>query len=132
MDAAELAKNGFYYTGKGDLCKCQFCNLEISHWNMGDRAKDEHKKRNAGCPFIKGRPVNNVNLGVELLQKNQERQRACEIRPFPSRAENDHRELILVFLLIWLSRSSYLFSHFVDVIIQVNLIFNTIFFIQKN
>jgi hypothetical protein len=92
MDAAELAENGFYYTGKGDVCKCQFCNLEISHWNKGDTAKGEHKKRNAGCPFINDRPVNNVILGAEILQENQELERACEIRPF-ARAENDHSEL---------------------------------------
>jgi len=88
MDAAKLAESGFYYTGKADICKCHFCDLEMSNWDAGDTADGEHKKWNKSCPFLNGRPVGNFKLGTELHQA-QEDTMLYEIRPF-ARAENDH------------------------------------------
>ncbi|XP_065349413.1 E3 ubiquitin-protein ligase XIAP-like isoform X1 [Cloeon dipterum] len=89
VEPAELAKNGFYYTGRGDVCKCHFCKLEVNNWEAGDTPAGEHQKWNKDCPFLMGRPVGNFELGGEVVQK-RETPPSLEIRPF-ARAENDQR-----------------------------------------
>jgi len=86
MDVEELAKSGFYYVGLRDTCKCHFCKLEVSEWEQGDAAKNEHRKWSPNCSFINGRPVGNFKLGEEIQDTSENF--FNEIRPF-ARAEND-------------------------------------------
>lgn len=52
ISPAVLAKVGFYYTGKGDLVRCESCNIEIDSWKPGMDPKQEHMERSPQCPFV--------------------------------------------------------------------------------
>ena len=39
-----LAKAGFYYTNKGDICRCAWCGITLTQWESFDCAVQEHKK----------------------------------------------------------------------------------------
>lgn len=49
-----LAEDGFYYTGKNDIVRCAFCQIEIGYWEKDDIPNAEHKRWNPNCPLIKG------------------------------------------------------------------------------
>ncbi|XP_059470721.1 baculoviral IAP repeat-containing protein 3-like [Neocloeon triangulifer] len=64
---ADLAKDGFYYTGEEDNCHCHFCKLEIRGWEEGDLVRSEHQRWNAECPFLKNPSSEmNIPIGKEL------------------------------------------------------------------
>ncbi|KAK9695253.1 Inhibitor of Apoptosis domain [Popillia japonica] len=54
-----LAEDGFYYTGKADIVRCAFCQLEVGYWETGDVPNAEHKRWNPNCPLVKGAIRNN-------------------------------------------------------------------------
>jgi hypothetical protein len=63
----DLAKNGFYYTGNDDNCRCHFCKLEVRGWEPGDTAKGEHERWNPRCPILSTEACpDNVPIGSEL------------------------------------------------------------------
>ncbi|XP_059470739.1 baculoviral IAP repeat-containing protein 3-like [Neocloeon triangulifer] len=67
---AELAKDGFYYTGEEDNCRCKFCNLEVRGWEEGDLVRSEHQRWNSGCQFLQNpSSVQNIPIGQELDQR---------------------------------------------------------------
>ncbi|KRT86506.1 hypothetical protein AMK59_2078 [Oryctes borbonicus] len=47
-----LAKNGFYYRGKGDNVICIFCGVEIADWEQGDDPIKEHRKYSPDCKLL--------------------------------------------------------------------------------
>lgn len=49
-----LAKNGFYYLGRGDEVRCAFCKVEIMKWAEGDDPGSDHQRWAPQCPFLKG------------------------------------------------------------------------------
>lgn len=49
-----LAKNGFYYLGRGDEVRCAFCKVEIMKWVEGDDPAVDHQRWAPQCPFLKG------------------------------------------------------------------------------
>ena len=61
----DLAKTGFYYTGKGDRVRCNFCDLEVYEWNAEDIPEKEHAKWAPNCPMIE-----------------KKTQRKCDNKPF--------------------------------------------------
>ncbi|XP_059470722.1 baculoviral IAP repeat-containing protein 2-like [Neocloeon triangulifer] len=62
----DLARDGFYYMGDGDKCRCIFCNLEVSAWEKGDKVQSEHRHWNSGCPFLQNpSSVPNIPIGEE-------------------------------------------------------------------
>ncbi|XP_065339517.1 baculoviral IAP repeat-containing protein 2-like [Cloeon dipterum] len=62
----DLASDGFYYTGKRDLCMCQYCFLEVEGWEDGDTPKNQHQHHNDLCPFLCNKSnVQNVRIGDE-------------------------------------------------------------------
>ncbi|XP_065344243.1 uncharacterized protein LOC135942178 [Cloeon dipterum] len=62
----DLAKNGFYYSGDDDNCRCAFCNLEVRGWEAGDTARGEHKRWNPNCLFLRNiQNIDNVIIGQE-------------------------------------------------------------------
>lgn len=48
-----LARNGFYYLGRGDEVRCAFCKVEIMRWMEGDDPKSDHQRWAPQCPFLK-------------------------------------------------------------------------------
>ncbi|XP_026319133.1 baculoviral IAP repeat-containing protein 3 isoform X1 [Hyposmocoma kahamanoa] len=63
-----LAKNGFYYLGRGDEVRCAFCKVEIMKWVEGDDPASDHQRWAPQCPFLKGpsavEPVGRDECGV--------------------------------------------------------------------
>jgi len=47
-----FAKAGFYYTGRNDLVRCAFCNIEGYQWNAGDDPALDHKTWSPQCCFV--------------------------------------------------------------------------------
>ncbi|KAM3965044.1 inhibitor of apoptosis protein isoform 2-T2 [Aphomia sociella] len=62
-----LAKNGFYYKGRGDEVCCAFCNVEIMSWREGDDPAVDHKRWSPHCPLLR-KQVSTGNLGMDLLK----------------------------------------------------------------
>lgn len=58
-----LAKNGFYYLGRGDEVRCAFCKVEIMKWEEGDDPAKDHQLWAPQCPFLRRHAgVGNVPL----------------------------------------------------------------------
>lgn len=64
-----LAKSGMYYTGYVDKCKCHFCDVEISTWELNDCPVGEHMRFSQNCPLLRHRKTTNVPIDRESLQK---------------------------------------------------------------
>ncbi|XP_032688139.1 baculoviral IAP repeat-containing protein 7 isoform X2 [Odontomachus brunneus] len=52
VDAARIAKAGFYYTGYGLEVQCFLCGTTVSDWNYGDQAMARHRQAQPACPFV--------------------------------------------------------------------------------
>lgn len=52
VDAARIAKAGFYYTGHGLEVQCFLCGTTVSDWNYGDQAMARHRQAQPACPFV--------------------------------------------------------------------------------
>ncbi|KAL4716153.1 hypothetical protein ACJJTC_013930 [Scirpophaga incertulas] len=53
LTAEQLARNGFYYLGRGDEVRCAFCKVEIMRWEIGDDPATDHRRWAPQCPFLK-------------------------------------------------------------------------------
>ncbi|XP_043511481.1 putative inhibitor of apoptosis isoform X1 [Frieseomelitta varia] len=71
VDAARIAKAGFYYTGHALEVQCFLCGVKISDWNYGDQAIARHRLAEPTCPFVQNPsstcnvpliPINNFGL----------------------------------------------------------------------
>lgn len=49
----QLAKNGFYYLGRGDEVRCAFCKVEIMRWEEGDDPAVDHQRWAPQCSFLR-------------------------------------------------------------------------------
>lgn len=49
----QLARNGFYYLGRGDEVRCAFCKVEIMRWVEGDDPGKDHQRWAPQCPFLR-------------------------------------------------------------------------------
>ncbi|XP_012551316.1 inhibitor of apoptosis protein isoform X2 [Bombyx mori] len=49
----QLARNGFYYLGRGDEVCCAFCKVEIMRWVEGDDPAADHRRWAPQCPFVR-------------------------------------------------------------------------------
>lgn len=67
IEAARLAKAGFYYTGKEFEVKCFACNIVIKDWKYGDIVVDRHKQLSPSCPFF----TRSNNVPIEATQSNK-------------------------------------------------------------
>lgn len=52
VDAARIARAGFYYSGHGLEVQCFLCGTTISDWNYGDQAMARHRQAQPTCPFV--------------------------------------------------------------------------------
>lgn len=53
LSPERLAKNGFYYLGRGDEVRCAFCKVEIMSWAEGDDPASDHQRWAPQCPFLR-------------------------------------------------------------------------------
>lgn len=53
LSAEKLARNGFYYLGRGDEVRCAFCKVEIMRWVEGDDPAKDHQRWAPQCPFVR-------------------------------------------------------------------------------
>ncbi|NXG01230.1 BIR7B protein, partial [Sakesphorus luctuosus] len=48
----QLARAGFFYTGRGDVVRCFYCDGGVSSWSFGDDPWREHAKWHPECEFL--------------------------------------------------------------------------------
>ncbi|GAB1602335.1 hypothetical protein Ahia01_000512600 [Argonauta hians] len=48
----DLAKNGFYYLGYGDVVKCAYCSVQLCNWKENDDVHKEHTRFSPKCPNL--------------------------------------------------------------------------------
>lgn len=76
-----LAKNGFYYLGRGDEVRCAFCKVEIMRWVEGDDPAKDHQRWAPQCPFLRRQPGSgNVPLDTPATTGRDE----CGVRKIPN------------------------------------------------
>ncbi|NXI40276.1 BIR7B protein, partial [Galbula dea] len=77
MHPEQLARAGFFYTGRGDVVRCFHCDGGVRDWSFGDDPWREHAKWYPGCEFVlqsRGRDfVNSVqeSFSTTLLSPSQ-------------------------------------------------------------
>lgn len=77
----QLARNGFYYLGRGDEVRCAFCKVEIMRWVEGDDPASDHQRWAPQCPFLRKINGNNPTTDVASSTGHDE----CGVRaPAPS------------------------------------------------
>ncbi|XP_045769791.1 death-associated inhibitor of apoptosis 1-like isoform X1 [Maniola jurtina] len=59
-----LARNGFYYLGRGDEVRCAFCKVEIMKWVEGDDPAKDHQRWAPQCTFLR-RQASSGNVPME-------------------------------------------------------------------
>ncbi|XP_017799080.1 PREDICTED: putative inhibitor of apoptosis [Habropoda laboriosa] len=69
VDAARIAKAGFYYSGCALEVQCFLCGVKISDWNYGDRAIVRHQLAEPGCPFVQN-PSSTCNVPLIPISTN--------------------------------------------------------------
>ncbi|XP_012151449.1 death-associated inhibitor of apoptosis 2 isoform X2 [Megachile rotundata] len=69
VDAARIAKAGFYYSGRGLEVQCFLCGVKISDWNYGDQAMVRHRLAEPSCPFVQN-PTNTCNVPLVPISAN--------------------------------------------------------------
>ncbi|XP_045499130.1 baculoviral IAP repeat-containing protein 3-like isoform X2 [Colias croceus] len=76
-----LARNGFYYLGRGDEVRCAFCKVEIMRWVDGDDPAKDHQRWAPQCPFLRRQAgAGNVPLDTPVTVGRDE----CGVRAPPS------------------------------------------------
>uniref|UniRef100_A0A8C5J9A3 RING-type E3 ubiquitin transferase n=1 Tax=Junco hyemalis TaxID=40217 RepID=A0A8C5J9A3_JUNHY len=48
----QLARAGFFYTGRGDVVRCFYCDGGVRSWSLGDDPWREHAKWYPECEFL--------------------------------------------------------------------------------
>ncbi|KAF6029118.1 IAP1 [Bugula neritina] len=71
----ELAKAGFYFTGKLDCVACYFCSATLKRWNEKDDPWERHAQINPLCPHL----INNRPDIIDLIltKSNQSQPVLC-------------------------------------------------------
>ena len=52
VDVQELARAGWFYTGRADRVRCPWCKGSVYNWVLGDTALGEHKRHYPNCAFV--------------------------------------------------------------------------------
>jgi baculoviral IAP repeat-containing protein 7/8 len=88
LNPTDLARNGFYYTGKHNIVRCYICKVEIGSWVEGDDIKKEHSRWSNSCPLttnnslypqfysLKSRLASFVEWPLQISQKPEIMSRA--------------------------------------------------------
>ena len=87
VSTLKLARNGFYYSGKGDMVICFACGCQKQNWGSGDIIDIVHRSLSPNCPLLTSLPTTNVQIGDSLgnghsksLFKNSEEQQSKTTR----------------------------------------------------
>ena len=64
INPRELARNGFYFTGKADIVRCNFCDVMVYGWEAEDSVFIEHSRYSGSCPFLTGHADRNIPLAT--------------------------------------------------------------------
>ena len=67
LNPEDLARDGFYFLRTKDHCACIYCRGIVGAWEVGDTARNEHKRHFPHCPFIRGNPVGNIPIEIEVV-----------------------------------------------------------------
>ena len=65
----DLAKKGFYYTGLGDMVKCNYCGVKLQSWHATDTIEEEHRTFSPNCHLVQGIRVTNYPLPTKPAEK---------------------------------------------------------------
>ncbi|XP_062596844.1 uncharacterized protein LOC134258339 [Saccostrea cucullata] len=79
ISTIKLANNGFYYTGHTIETRCYFCRQTYNEWSAESNIEAVHRQISPDCPFINGRPTNNVPIHGSRRNNS----------PVPNRNEDD-------------------------------------------
>lgn len=70
VDAARIAKAGFFYSGRALEVQCFLCGIKISDWNYSDQAMVRHRQAAPDCPFVQN-SSNTCNVPLIPVSTNQ-------------------------------------------------------------
>lgn len=87
VDAARIAKAGFYYTGYGLEVQCFLCGTTVSDWNYGDQAMARHRLAQPACPFVVN-PANTCNVPLIPASANVEMESSVTSSSLSTRQSN--------------------------------------------
>jgi len=68
MDVNQLAAAGFFFTNRGDVVHCAFCEVEVGQWLRDDAFKD-HQRWSPSCAFVKKLFVGNIPAPPKTSQQ---------------------------------------------------------------
>ena len=66
VSTLKLARNGFYYSGKGDMVICFACGCQKQSWRSEDIINIVHRSLSPNCPLLTSLPTTNVQIGDSL------------------------------------------------------------------
>jgi hypothetical protein len=69
MDVNQLAAAEFFFTNRGDLVRCAFCEMEVGQWVEGDDAFKDHQRCSPSCAFVKELFVGNIPAPPKTSQQ---------------------------------------------------------------
>lgn len=69
LDKNLLARTGFYYYGKKDHVRCNFCHVILCCWERHDDVVQEHLRWSPHCKLITGRKTNNVPINLRDFKR---------------------------------------------------------------
>ena len=69
MDVNQLAAAGFFFTNRGDVVRCAFCEVEVGQWVEGDDAFKDHQRWSPSCAFVKKLFVGNIPAPPKTSQQ---------------------------------------------------------------
>ena len=70
MDVNQLAAAGFFFTNRGDVVRCAFCEVEVGQWVEGDDAFKDHQRWRPSCTFVKELFVGTFLLRLKHLNNS--------------------------------------------------------------
>ena len=93
----QLAKCGFYYTGRDDTVKCYRCPVTLREWRPGDNPLIRHQRSNPDCPVATNTDTLNATVvtahGLQRLISSLEADDVRGMIPSVIRSSSDELSL---------------------------------------
>jgi hypothetical protein len=89
VQPAELARAGFYFTGRSDAVQCFSCHIALRGWETGDTAEEEHRRHNPFCPLLNNTGTTNVPIETRVIVSSAEAIPTMKFQPLQN-AQVDH------------------------------------------
>lgn len=87
LSPEQLARNGFYYLGRGDEVRCAYCKVEIMRWEEGDDPAKDHQRWAPQCPFLRKQTASSNSESQINLTPNSGRDE-CGFQALPADTPN--------------------------------------------